>query len=287
MSIDFLRGKDVYFIAEIGINHISDIQIAKKLIDASFCTNWDCVKFQKRNPDKCVPEKQKNIIKQTPWGEMTYLEYRKKIEFGKREYNQIDKYCRDKPLSWSASIWDLDSLDFMLQYDLPFIKIPSAVIENKELVETAAKSFKNIILSTGMSTIQEIDYGVNNVLKYNNNLVVMHCNSSYPAEYKELNLRCIPMLRERYNTEVGYSGHEKDLEPTVIAVSLGAKVVERHITLDHNMWGSDQKASLEVHAMDMLRKRCKDVNMMLGDGVKVITKSEMPIREKLRKNLRR
>jgi len=281
--IDINSLKEPYFIADIGVNHNSDMQIVKKLIDAVFCCEWDCVKFQKRNPDKCVPEKQKNILKQTPWGEMTYLNYKKKMELNKQQYDYIDNYTKEKPLEWSASIWDLDSLEFLMQYDVPFIKIPSAMIENRKLVEEAAKTNKMILLSTGMSTIEEIDYGVNNVLRYSNNLVIMHCCSSYPADYKDLNLRCIPMLRERYNCDVGYSGHEADLEPTVIAVSLGAQIVERHITLSHDFWGTDQKASLEIHAMNFLRRRCKDVNIMLGDGIKRITKNEMLMRKKLRR----
>lgn len=275
--------KDVYFCAEIGINHNGDIKIAKRLIDASFACGWNAVKFQKRNPDKCVPEHQKNVRKQTPWGEMTYLEYKKKIEFGKREYNYIDKYCKDKPIDWSVSVWDDDSLEFLLQYDVPFVKVPSALLTNVELLKKVAQTKKTVFLSTGMSTLEQIDVAFDTILKYNNDVVLLHCNSSYPAEHSELNLKIIPFLKERYKCSVGYSGHEIDLEPSVVAVALGAVVIERHITLDHDMWGTDQRASLEVHAMDMLKKRCKDVNTMLGDGVKRVMRSELPILEKLRK----
>lgn len=278
-----MSNKKPYFIAEIGINHNSDIQIVKKLIDAANACNWDCVKFQKRNPDVCVPEAQKNKIKETPWGKLTYLQYKHKMEFNKLGYDIIDNYCYEKPIHWAASIWDQDSLNFINSYTTPFIKIPSALITNLELVENIALTKNKVIISTGMSTLKETDRAVNKILKHNNDLVIMHCNSSYPAPIEDLNLNMIPILKKRYGCIVGYSGHELDLEPTVIAVSLGAEYVERHITLDHNMWGTDQKASLEVHAMDMLYKRCKDVIAMLGDGIKKITKEEMKVREKLRK----
>jgi len=280
--VDFKDLKEAYFIGEIGINHNGDMQIAKKLVDAVNACGWDCAKFQKRNPDVCVPEHQKNVIRKTPWGTMTYLEYKHKIEFGKKDFDFINKYCSEKPVDWTASVWDLDSLDFLLGYDVPFLKIPSALITETELVAESAKSGKPMIISTGMSTLKEIDEAVNNVLKHNNNLVIMHTNSSYPTPKEELNLRIIPMLKDRYGQTIGYSGHEEDLEPTVIAIALGAKVIERHITLSHNMWGTDQKASLEVHAMHMLKKRCEDVDTMLGSCEKIVTESELPIRKKLR-----
>ena len=280
--VDFKKLSKPYFIGEIGINHNGDIQIAKKLIDAVNACGWDCAKFQKRNPDVCVPEHQKSVIKETPWGTMTYLEYKHRIEFGKRDFDLINKYCAEKPVDWTASVWDLDSLDFLLRYDTPFLKIPSALITETELVSESAKSGKPMIISTGMSTLEEVDNAVNNVLKHNDNLVIMHTNSSYPTPKNELNLRLIPMLKERYNCVVGYSGHEEDLVPTVIAVSLGAQVIERHITLTHDMWGTDQKASLEIHAMDMLIKRCEDVSIILRSPEKMVTESELPIRRKLR-----
>jgi N-acetylneuraminate synthase len=276
------KDKEIYFIGEIGINHNGSIEVTKKLIDAVSACSWDCAKFQKRNPDVCVPEHQKSTMRQTPWGDMTYLDYKYRVEFGKKEYDYIDKYCSEKPLDWSASIWDLDSLEFLMQYELPFIKIPSAMTTNKELVCEAAKSNIPIIMSTGMCELSEVDDAVNNVLKYNQNLVLMHTNSSYPTPKEELNLNLIPFLKNRYDCEIGYSGHEEDLEPTVIAVALGATVVERHITLSHEMWGTDQKSSLEVMAMDMLQKRIKDINKILGSSEKTVTKSEISIRKKLR-----
>lgn len=273
----------VYMIAEIGLNHNGDMQIAKKLIDASFATHWDCVKFQKRTPELCVPEHQKNVMRDTPWGRMTYMEYRYKVEFEKEQYDYIDKYCKEKPIAWTASVWDLKSLEFLLQYDIPFIKIPSAKLTEHEYLVEASKSGKPVILSTGMSTIEEIDAAVN-VLEKNSrgNYILLHTNSSYPAPPEALNLRVINFLKERYGCIIGYSGHEYDLEPSVIAVSLGASLIERHVTLDHNLWGSDQFASLEVHAMDLLLKRIKNIDVILGDGIKKLTEKELEVRKKLR-----
>lgn len=283
MRVDFENLKSPFLIGEVGINHNGNLQIAKKLIDAVFSCNWHCVKFQKRNPEICVPEKQKTVMRETPWGNMTYLDYRFKVEFEKEQYDYIDRYCKEKPVDWTASVWDLDSLNFILQYDIPFIKIPSALITDRELLIQAAKSTKTILLSTGMSTLDEVDNAVSIIEKHGAKPIIMHTNSSYPAPVEELNLNLIPFFKKRYNCVVGYSGHEDNLEPTVVAVALGARVVERHITLSHKMWGTDQKASLEVHAMDMLGKRMRDVNSMLGSNEKNITKSEIPIREKLRK----
>jgi len=282
MKIDFEKLNEPYFIGEIGINHNGDMQIAKRLMDAAFACGWNCVKFQKRNPDVCVPEKQKGVMRDTPWGQMTYLDYRFRVEFGKKEYDTIDAYCREKPLDWTASVWDRDSLDFITGYDVPFIKIPSALLTDLELIRAAAETGYTLIISTGMSTFDEIDAAMKIVTKHGEKPVLMHTNSSYPTPISELNLNLIPVLKERYDCIVGYSGHEMSLEPTVVAVALGARVIERHITLSHNLWGTDQKASLEIHAMDMLRKRAIDVWKMLGSSVKEVTPSEIPIREKLR-----
>ncbi len=280
--VDFNNLDKPYFIGEIGINHNGDIDIAKRLIDASFACQWDCVKFQKRNPDVCVPDHQKNIMRDTPWGRMTYLDYKYKVEFGQHEYDVIDDYSKQKPIDWTVSVWDLDSLNFIERYNLPFVKIPSALITDTELIMETAKTKIPMIISTGMSTIEEVDTAVNLIMKEGVNPIIMHCNSSYPTPKSELNLRVIETLKDRYDTTIGYSGHEEDLEPTVIAVSLGARVIERHITLSHDMWGTDQKASLEVHGMDVLRKRCIDIESMLGSPNKVVTESEIPIRKKLR-----
>ena len=281
--MDFYKLKEPYFIGEIGINHNGDLQIAKKLIDAVFACNWNCAKFQKRNPDIAVPEKQKSVMRETPWGRMSYIEYKYKVEFGKNEYDYIDKYCKEKPVDWTASVWDIDSLNFLTQFDIPFIKIPSAKITNDELIIEAAKTQIPLVISTGMSTVEEIDKAVELAKKYGETPIIMHTNSSYPTPHEEANLRVINFLKERYSDcIIGYSGHEEDLEPTILAIALGAQFIERHITLSHKMWGTDQKSSLEVLAMDMLRKRAKDISIILGSTQKKVTKSEIPIRKKLR-----
>lgn len=280
--IDFKKLNKPYLIAEIGINHNGDLQIAKKLIDAVHACSWNCVKFQKKNPDKCIPESEKNKIKDTPWGKMTYLEYKHKLEFGKEEYDYIDKYCREKPINWTASVWDIDSLNFIKKYDVAFIKIPSAKVTDLELIEEVARTKLSIILSVGMSTLEEIDKAVDMLKKYTSSFLLMHTNSSYPAKMEELNLNCIKTLKERYDCEVGYSGHEYGLEPTMFAVVLGAMVIERHITLDHTMWGTDQSSSVEPMGMDMLYKRIRNIKQVLGDGIKRVTESELEVRKKLR-----
>ena len=282
--IDLNKINKPYLIGEIGINHNGDMQIAKKLMDAAFACGWDCVKFQKRDPDVCVPEDQKNVMRDTPWGRMTYLAYRKKVEFEKKEYDYIDTYCKEKPLAWTASVWDHNSLKFIKNYDVAFIKIPSAKLTDFELLADAAKSKIPVIFSTGMSTLEEVDAAVDVVRKYTNNFLLMHTNSSYPSKVSECNLNCIQTLKDRYKCAVGYSGHEQGLEPTVMAVALGVSVIERHITIDHDLWGTDQAASVAPMGMDMLYKRVRDVHEILGDGQKRVFESEMSVRKKLRGN---
>jgi len=272
-----------YFIAEIGINHNGDMQIAKRLIDASFAIGWDCVKFQKRTPAIAVPEAQKSVMRDTPWGRMTYLEYKERVEFGKSEYDYIDTYCREKPIAWTASPWDMESLEFLLQYDVPFLKIASAGNGNEEMIRAACRSGKPIILSDGMCTQEELDRTVSLLEEISDgNYILLHTNSTYPAPADELNLAYMQTMRERYHCLVGYSGHEKNLEPTVVAAALGACVIERHVTLSHELWGTDQPASLEINAMYMLYKRCTGLKEMIGDGVKHLTENERKVREKLR-----
>lgn len=280
--VNFKELDKPYLIAEIGINHNGDLQVAKKLIDATFACNWDCVKFQKRNPDLCVPESQKNVAKDTPWGKMTYLEYKRRIEFGQKEYDYIDRYCREKPIDWTVSVWDLDSLEFARQYRLPFLKIPSAHLTNLELVKKVAETGVPIIMSTGMSTIEELDRAVEILDKHASQYVLLHCNASYPAKLEELNLKVIPKLKERYGCVVGYSGHEYGLDSTTVAVSLGAMVIERHITLDHLMWGTDQASSVEIQGMDKLYKQIRSSHKILGDGEKRVYEDEKKKREMLR-----
>ena len=277
------EGVAPYLIAEIGINHNGDLQIAKKLMDAANACQWHCVKFQKREPDISVPEEQKSVMRDTPWGRMTYLDYKKHIEFGAEAYGTITKYCQEKPLDWTASPWDIPSLEFLLQYDIPFIKMPSAMLTNHDLLVRAAKAGKPLVVSTGMSTIEEIDQAVSLLEKHaSGGYILMHTNSSYPTAEDEINLKMIGTLRERYHCLVGYSGHEHDLEPTVVAVVLGACVIERHVTLSHKLWGTDQAASLTVPAMGMLQGRIANIQKMMGNGEKVLSEAELSVRKKLR-----
>lgn len=247
-------------IAEIGINHNGSLELAKKLIDVAVIADCDYVKFQKRNPNVCVPEDQKSKPKSTPWGEMTYLEYKYKTEFGQNEYDEIDKYCREKNIGWFASVWDKDSVDFMTQYG-NITKIPSALITDKELVTYAREKFDHLLISTGMSTEDEIETCISQC----NPDVIMHTNSTYPAPNNELNLDYITWLKEKYsNKEIGYSGHEFGLTTTIASTLLGATWVERHITLDRAMWGSDQMASVEPQGLIKLVKSIKDVESARG-----------------------
>jgi len=273
--------KKTYIIAEIGINHNGDLNITKQLIDIAKVAGCDSVKFQKRNPDVCVPESQKSVMRDTPWGRMTYLDYKHKIEFGKEEYDEIDRYCKERGIRWSASPWDLDSLKFLRGYDIPYIKIPSALLTDDDLLQHCRYSGKRIILSTGMSTISEIDKAVETI--HNCDYALLHCNSTYPAPNEDLNLNCIKMLKDRYNCEVGYSGHEFGLSTTIASVCLGATIIERHITLDRTTWGTDQMCSVEPQGLIKLVRGIRELEDALGDGVKQITEKEKIIREKLRK----
>ena len=272
--------KKTYIIAEIGINHNGSLEAAKKLIDVASVSGCDAVKFQKRNPDVCVPEHQKSVMRDTPWGRMTYLDYKYKGEFQKEEYDEIDRYCKEKGIEWSASPWDLDSLEFLLQYDIPWIKIPSAMITNEKLMKASADTGKKIIFSTGMSTYEEIDQAIE-WLK-DNEIMMLHCNSTYPAPLKDLNLKCIQTLKERYNCEVGYSGHEFRLGTSVAAIYLGATCIERHITLDRTMWGSDHMSSVEPQGLIKMVRGIRELEEAYGDGIKRVTEGELAPRKKLR-----
>jgi N-acetylneuraminate synthase len=280
-----------YFIAEIGINHNGDLDIAKRLIDIASAAGCDSVKFQKRNPDICVPEHEKSKMRSTPWGRMTYLEYKYKVEFGKDEYDEIDRYCNERNIKWSASPWDMDSLEFLNQYDIPYIKIPSAMLTNDELLIAARDTGKKVILSTGMSTEEEIDHAVS-ILKSGitaepyyelaGDIVLLHCNSTYPAPIDELNLSAIKTLKDRYNCEVGYSGHEFRLSTSVAATYLGATYIERHITLDRSMWGSDHLSSVEPQGLFKLMSGIRELENAFGNGKLEVTESEKKVREHLR-----
>ena len=270
---------NIYLIAEIGINHNGDLKIAKELIKKSKEAGFDAVKFQKRDLDSVYSKEYLDSYRESPWGK-TQRDQKRGLEFEKKEYDEIDKYCKQRGISWSASPWDLDSLEFLAQYDIPWIKIPSAMITNKELVKACAETNKKIIFSTGMSTYEEIDQ----VVEWLNGseIIMLHCNSTYPAPLEDLNLKCIQTLKERYNCEVGYSGHEFRLGTSVSAVYLGASVIERHITLDRTMWGSDHMSSIEPQGLIKLVKGIRELEIAYGDGIKRVTEGELAPRKKLR-----
>lgn len=278
--------KRTYIIAEIGINHQGNLSIAKRLIDLAAVAGCDVVKFQKRNPDVAVPEAQKTKLRSWQGRMITYLEYKYKIEFGEEEYNEIDRYCKEKGIAWSASAWDIDSVEFLQQYDLPFIKIPSAMLTNDELLISCVEKFPKVIISTGMSTEAEIDHAVTVLRKAKNKFNttgMLHCNSSYPAPVTELNLSTIKTLTTKYpDFEIGYSGHEMLLGTTVASVLLGASIIERHITLDRNMEGSDHSCSITPHGLFKLVSGIRELEQAYGDGKIRVTESEKIVREKLR-----
>jgi len=272
----------VYIIAEIGINHNGSLDIAKKLIDMAIDCGCDAVKFQKRNPDICVPEWKKNDKRDTPWGHITYLEYKKKIEFNSLEYDEIDAYCKEKNIDWFASAWDLESLEFLDKYNLKFQKVPSVLITNIKFLEELASRNKKTLISTGISTLKEIDRAVKIFQKYDCPHVINHCVSTYPTPPEELNIRVITTLKNRYKCEIGYSGHEVDLLPSILAVSLGAEYIERHITLDRAMFGTDQAASLEKRGLQILVRDIRSINKIMGSGEKNVNENEKITLEKQR-----
>jgi len=276
-------GEPVYVIAEIGINHNGDIEIAKQLMDVAVETGCDAVKFQKRTPEICVPEEQKSIPRDTPWGTMTYFEYKKRIEFEQSEFEQIDTYAKKIGIDWFASPWDVPSVDFLESFNVPCQKIASACLTDSELLSAVNKTETTTILSTGMSSMPEIDKAVD--LLNNVPLAIAQATSTYPAEASELNLRAIQTFAEKYKVPVGYSGHERGLQVTIAAVALGAVFVERHITLDRSMWGTDHSASLEPEGLKRLVRDIRIIELALGDGKKKVYDSEIPIRAKLRRVL--
>ena len=282
--------KKTYIIGEIGINHQGDLDIAKRLIDIAAAAGCDAVKFQKRNPDVCVPEAQKNKPRSWQGVDMTYLEYKYKVEFGKEEYDEIDRYCKQQGIAWSASPWDMDSVEFLEKYNLPFIKLPSASLTDDDLLTACVERFPKVIFSTGMSTEEEIDHAVDTLRTakafYNKTepIGLLHCNSTYPAPVDELNLSAIKTLKDKYSDfTIGYSGHEFRLGTTVAAIYLGAEIIERHITLDRTMEGSDHMASVEPQGLFKLVSGIRELEQAHGDGKIVVTESEKPVREKLRK----
>lgn len=273
-------GQPCYLVAEIGINHNGSLEIAKQLIDLAKSCGCDAVKFQKRTPDLCVPKSQWDLPRETPWGIVSYIEYKRRIEFGEETYAAIDAHCREREIPWFASCWDVPSVDFIERFAPPCYKVPSASLTDDDLLLHTASKGRPILLSTGMSTLEQIDHAVS--LLPHERLVVLQACSTYPAKYEELNLRVIPALRERFGIPVGYSGHESGIASTVAAVALGASVVERHITLDRSMWGTDHAASLGPSGLQKLVRDIRLVETALGDGRKRVFDSELAIMNKLR-----
>lgn len=270
-----------YVIGEIGINHNGDVDIARQLIDVAAAAGCQAVKFQKRTPEICVPLEQQSKIRQTPWGELTYLDYKKRVEFGEDEYGEIAKYTQDAGLQWFASPWDVPSVDFLESFDVVTHKVASASVTDHELLRALAATGKPIILSTGMSTLEEIDAAVE--ILGEDQLVILHSTSTYPMPEGEANLRTIETLRDRYGVPVGYSGHERGLQVSLAAVTLGAVAVERHITLDRAMWGSDHAASLEPTGLEHLVRDIRVIEEAIGDGVKRVFPGEEEPRKRLRR----
>ncbi len=276
-------GHPVYIVGEIGINHNGDIEIAKQLIDVAKWAGVDAVKFQKRTPELCVPEEQKSKMRETPWGYISYLEYRYKVEFGKDEYQEIDRYCKEKGMTWFASPWDELSVDFLEEYAPVCYKVASASLTDMVLLERLKETGRPLIMSSGMSTMDEIDAAVD--FLGTDNLMITHTTSTYPCEPEQLNLKMIQTLKDKYPVPVGYSGHEVGLVPSAVAVSLGASLVERHITLDRALWGSDQAASVEPGGLSRLVKYIRTTEAALGDGVKQVYDSERSSLSKLRRSV--
>jgi N-acetylneuraminate synthase len=275
-------GRPVYVIAEIGINHNGSLETAKKLVEGAAWAGCDAVKFQKRTPELCVPRDQWDVLRDTPWGRITYLEYRHRMELGEREFAELERTCREHNIDWFASCWDEPSVDFIEKFDVPAHKIASASLTDLPLLTKLKATGRPLILSTGMSTMDEIKRATDTTGL--ERLLVAHSTSSYPCPPESLNLRMIHTLQGLYPTcPIGYSGHEVGLGPTWAAVAMGASFVERHITLDRTMWGTDQAASVEVEGFHRLVRTLREIESSLGDGVKRVYEGELPLRRKLRR----
>ncbi len=275
-------GHPVYVIAEIGINHNGSLDLAKKLIDGAALSGCDAVKFQKRTPELCVPRDQWDVERDTLWGRMRYIDYRHLIEFGEDEYAEIDRYCGEKGIHWFASCWDEPSVDAIEKFDPPVYKAPSASLTDHALLKHMKETGKPLMISTGMSTTEEIAAAVE--VLGTDNLLIAHSTSAYPCDVNELNLRMLNTLMQKYpDTPIGYSGHETGLAPTWAAVAMGATFIERHVTLDRAMWGSDHAASVEIGGLYRLVANIRDIEKSLGDGIKRVYESELAPRKKLRR----
>jgi N-acetylneuraminate synthase len=272
----------LYLIAEIGINHNGSLEIAKKLIDSAVSAGFDAVKFQKRTIDKVYTKAFLDSSRESPWG-TTQRDQKMGLEFGREQFQEIAKYCSERGIAWSASAWDLDAQYFIREFDVPFNKIASPMLGHKPLLRAVASEGKRTFISTGMATLDELDDVVNLFHKANCPFELMHCVSTYPMREEDANLRCIPMLKTRYGCDVGYSGHESSLiKVCTTAVVLGATSLERHITLDRAMYGSDQAASIEVHSLRNFVEAMRKVPTLLGSGLKELIPAELEVRKKLR-----
>ena len=279
-----MRGPDrrVQVIAEIGINHNGSLDLAKLLIDGAVRAGADVVKFQKRTPEICTPAGQWDVERDTPWGRLKYIDYRRRVEFSAEQYAEIDAHCKAKGIAWTASCWDDPSVDVIAAFDPPFLKAASACLTDHGLLKKMRDTGKPLIISTGMSTLEEIDDAVQAL--GTDDLLIAHSTSTYPCPPAELNLRMIRTLMDRYpGVPIGYSGHETGLATTIAAVALGAEFVERHITLDRALWGSDQAASVELGGLERLVRDIRDAESSLGDGVKRVYESEHGARARLRR----
>lgn len=275
-------GRPVYVTGEIGINHNGDLENAFALIDAAADAGCDAVKFQKRTPEICTPRDQWDIERDTPWGRMTYIDYRHRVEFDEDGYRAIDEYCKKRGIAWFASPWDVESVAFLEKFDVPCYKVASASLTDDDLLRAMRATGRTVILSTGMSTPKQIRHAVE--VLGSENILLCHATSTYPAKAEELNLRMINTLQDEYpNVPIGYSGHETGLQTTLAAVALGAAFVERHITLDRAMWGSDQAASVEPGGLSRLVRDIRTIEESLGDGVKKVYESELGPMKKLRR----
>ncbi len=282
MFSKFKKLKKPYLIGEIGINHNGSIKLAKKLIDLAVKYKFDAVKFQKRDLDVCIPEDQKKIMRKTPWGLMTYLDYKKKLEFSVSQYAEIDKYCKKKRIHWFASCWDLNSQRTMRKFKFKYNKVASAMITNIKLLDLISKERRTTLISTGMCNYSDIKKAVKIFKKNKCKFILMHCVSTYPCRDEDLNLSMINKLKKDFKCPVGYSGHENSVSPTLIAYFLGAEYLERHITLDRSMWGTDQSASLSESGIKNLSDIVNKISAIIGKPVKKYYKEEKKMSQKMR-----